>query len=124
MRLLCLEFKRHPKSGLSLFEALISLTVVSLVLGISAARLRDPARLQYQRLQAETIAAAQLAQLEAINDGRSVVFSVPRYEGCELNEQSVVFYPDGTALGGSICIGGTAKLTVNPITGRIDRDSE
>lgn len=110
----------HSKrSGFTLFEALISLAILSLVLAVSVSSARAPSpALQAKSEAARLIRSAGTFRLAAINDQETTIWT-PDADTCE-PEQTVEykFFADGTAVGPDICLFET-RLRIHPLTGHL-----
>ena len=106
-----------PRAGVTLFETMVALAVLSLIVAVVAVAARPPSpRLQEEAAIAALVREAQDLRLRAIQEGRTV--EMGSEDVCE-GARPPVFYPDGSARFGPLCIG-TRTLPVRPITGTLD----
>ena len=105
-----------PRTGVSLFETMVSLAILSLVLAIAVTAVRPPSpRLQEQAAIAHLTRLAQETRLRAITETRPVAMTTDAL--CD-EAQAPTFFADGSAMGGPLCVGARV-LTVSPFTGAI-----
>lgn len=107
----------HKTSGFSLFEALVSLTILSLVLAVTVAAVRTPSpALQARADIADLMREAEVLRLQAIKTAKPVDWS-PAEQLCDAGRQSnFKFFPDGTGAGPDLCIA-SSRLRVHPLSG-------
>lgn len=110
------------RSGYSLFEVMIVLSMLALVTAVGVSRFRPPSpELVLQREAAHVAEEAARLRLLALQSQRDQVLDVE--ETCEGRTQ-LVFFADGTARATTICLersGVTKMLYIEPLTGRIAR---
>ncbi|MEL7092177.1 MAG: hypothetical protein AAFN94_10635 [Pseudomonadota bacterium] len=109
-----------PRAGVSLFETMVALAVLSLILAVVAVSVRPPSpRLQAEAALAALQRQAQESRLRAMTTGNRVTMGT---DAVCTNSPAPVFYPDGTATGGPLCLG-ARTITLSPLTGTLDSGS-
>nr|WP_170328192.1 hypothetical protein [Ruegeria arenilitoris] len=103
---------------------MVSLSILAMVLAISAAGFRPPSdEIKLNRKVSEFISRVSDARLKAIRSHRAVGIDVLDCGG-ELLAWS--FYPDGTAIGPEICLAEGDRqetLVLSSLTGLVSRSS-
>lgn len=106
-----------PRAGVTLFETMVALAVLSLIVAVVATAARPPSpRLQETAAIAELSRNVQNIRLRAIQEGRAVTLDTDKL--CD-GAQAPVFFPDGSARFGPLCVG-PREIPVHPITGTLD----
>lgn len=107
----------RSQAGFTLFEALISLAILSLVLTIVVSSARGPSpALRAQSQVAQLIRDAESVRLNAIQNGVATEWE-PEVTVCDPeNDPKFIFFADGTARGPEICLP-TLRLRIHPLTG-------
>lgn len=105
------------RAGVTLLETMVALAVLSLIVAVAATAARGPSpRLQEEAAIANLARQAQDARLRAIQEGR--VVEMVTEDVCE-GAETPVFYPDGSARFGPLCVG-TREIPLRPLTGTLD----
>lgn len=105
-----------PRAGVSLFETMVALAILSLLVAVVAGAARGPSpRLQQEAAIAQILRAAQEVRLRAIQEGRAIAMG-PDHT-CE-DATAPTFFPDGSAQGGPLCLE-TRVIRVDPLTGTL-----
>ncbi|WP_299695288.1 prepilin-type N-terminal cleavage/methylation domain-containing protein [uncultured Tateyamaria sp.] len=108
------------RAGVTLFETMVSLAILSLILAVAATAVRPPSpRLQAEATLSELVRQAQEVRLRAIASGTTAVFDTDTL--CD-DAAKVRFYPDGSATGGPLCVA-DRTLTLRPLTGTLEPGS-
>lgn len=114
----------NAKDGFTLMEVLVSLTIISLILGVAATAVRKPSPiLELERQVSAILTETTEARLRAIRAQESQNWSGPF--GCEEPEALAHFYADGTASGPDLCLeidGHRARLHIDGLVGRYFRE--
>jgi len=124
-----LPFETKPATnlGVSILEMLVVLTIVALILSVSALGLRGPSEtMTLKNLGAELIEKASKARHQAIAE-QSVqelnLDAASPAQSCESDDPvSLVYFPNGSVLGDDICLDGPSmqlRLRVDRLTGLI-----
>ena len=109
-----------PRAGVTLFETMVALGVLSLILAVVATSVRPPSpQLQTKATIAALVQDVQTARLRAIQEGRDVTLET---DNLCAGARAPVFFPDGSARFGPLCVG-TQEIQVLAITGTLDLDS-
>ncbi|NSX56917.1 hypothetical protein [Parasulfitobacter algicola] len=114
-----LHFK--STSGVSLFEVMLALGILSLMLGVIATSSRGPS----DTLLLQQDAAAMQRNLtdlraQSIQTGQPVSFDTTGLS-CDANPKPIVFFSDGSAQGQPLCLRKndlTLSLILDPLIGR------
>lgn len=113
------------KSGVTLLEMLIVLTISALVVGVVAASLRPPPRDLRERRTLATLETAGLqVRLRAIRSGAAQTWSPSGPFCAGQSGVAVVYMPDGSAYGAAFCLrveGADMWVAPDPVTGRLRR---
>jgi prepilin-type N-terminal cleavage/methylation domain-containing protein len=115
--MILLSDKAVARAGFTLFEALISLAILSLVLAIVALAIRPPSpAIRAQSDAAQLTRDAIERRAEAV-DKQKLISWYPDVPLCD-DEVSEVFqfFPDGTASGPDICLL-NIRLALHPLAG-------
>ena len=111
-----------PSSGLSLLEALVALAILALIMGLSASTFRGPSpALRLQKQAAELIGSATTLRQRAIREGKTRQLETKGLT-CEVTDQPLLFFPDGTASGPDLCLmadNQQLRLQLNVLTARL-----
>ncbi|WP_037317589.1 pilus assembly FimT family protein [Ruegeria halocynthiae] len=106
--------------GFSLFEVLIVLSILAMVVAISATGFRPPSdEMRLNGKVSELASRTSEARLQAIRSNQPVGVELTDCNGELL---SLGFYPDGTATGVEICLAEGARqenLILSPLTGQV-----
>lgn len=106
-----------PQAGVTLFETMVALAVLSLIVAVVATAVRPPSpRLQQEATISELVRQAQLTRLRAIQEGRAVAMGPE--DVCE-GASPPMFFPDGSARFGPLCVGDRV-IPLRPLTGTLD----
>lgn len=113
----------HPhRAGFTLLEALIVLGILALILAVVSPSLRGPSpALLLQRRATDIMRAVEQIQARAIATRQVKVFETEG-QNCDQTQRDILFYPDGTAHGGDLCLieaTATLKLRLQPLTGHL-----
>lgn len=109
-----------PRAGVTLFETMVALAVLSLIVAVVAVSVRPSSpQLRQQAALADLVRDAQDVRLRAMQEGRPVAIADDRV--CE-GARAPVFYPDGSARFGPLCVG-ERVVVVQPLTGTLDLGS-
>lgn len=103
--------------GATLFETMVALAILSLIVAVVATSARPPSpRLQQEAAVSNIVRLAQQTRLRAIQEGQPI-----RMDTDALCPEATapVFYPDGSARFGPLCIG-EREIFVRPVTGTLD----
>lgn len=118
---------RRSRAGLTLFEALLSLALLSLITAVAIAGLRGPSpSVRLHRAAAELKTQVSEARLRAIDQNILQVLTLSE-AACGSVAPSVTLYPDGTAQGGPFCLFEQEQsliLHLDPVTGKLIRDED
>lgn len=114
-----------PKSGTTLLEVLVSLSILALIVSVAVSRFNRPDRYEVERVAAEISEAAAAARLRSITDAEVVVFE-PGFTPCPGPSlpSTVSFHPDGTATEAALCVRANdaeIRFKIDPLTGRLQR---
>ena len=110
--------RRHPnQSGFTLFEALISLAILSLLLAVAVSSAKPPSpALRAKSNAARLVRTAGQVRLTAIETQSTKVW-VPGVVACDPDEATEYqFFSDGTAIGPDLCLF-DMRLELHPLTG-------
>ena len=114
----------NSKSGVTLFETLIALTVVALLFGVVTISVRPPSpAMRLEREISSILAETSALRLRAIRQDETVRWRAR--SPCEAQQSDTVFFSDGTARGQDICLdvdGASDRLTLNSLIGRYVRE--
>lgn len=107
----------RSRSGMSLFETMVTLAILSLVLATTATVLRPPSpALRAKQEAARLLREANQLRMQAVQTGQAQTWD-PEVARC--SEGGVLtFYPDGTGRGPDLCLF-DLKLTLHPLTGQM-----
>lgn len=112
------------RAGVTLFEALVVLALLAILTGVALGARRGPSpALELARLVAARSAEAARLRRLAVETGVPTSLEAP--DGCD-GATTLVFLPDGTARGDDLCISvgdRSARLTLDRLTGRLDREA-
>ncbi len=116
----------HTRAGLTLFEVLVALTLITLVTGVVIAMRPTPSpELRLNAAMSQLFDEASAARLRAVTTGADVVWEADASD-CNGNGAMVVFFADGTATESSLCVtidDRNITLIVDPLTGRVREDA-
>lgn len=108
---------KGTRAGVSLFETMVSLAILSLIVAVVATSIRPPSpRLQQEAAISQLVRAAQETRLRAMSEGRPIRMQTEAM--CD-TAPAPVFFPDGSARDGPLCIG-ERRIAVRPLTGTLD----
>ena len=106
-----------PRAGVSLFETMVSLAILSLIVAVAATAIRPPSpRLLAEAEISQLVRAAQETRLRAIQEGRPVRMETDAT--CD-DTPAPIFFPDGSARDGPLCVG-ERQINILPLTGTLD----
>lgn len=113
------DHKFSSKSGATLFEILIVLTILALTMSALVGTRSGPSqRLETERKVGAIIAEAALLRQRAIATNETTRFSA-EYTSCN-DTQPIQFFPDGTATPDEVCLivdEEPINLKIDPVTG-------
>jgi len=121
-----LHFNPNSKSGFTLFEALISLSILSLILAVAATQFSGPSdQLRFQSELAALREDIMQTRASAIQNSTAKMFNAHEHL-CAIDrdtqETTITFFADGSAIGPDLCID-DHRLQLDPITGLFLRSS-
>lgn len=109
-----------PRSGATLFEALIVLAILGLVSSLAIANIGRPSpTLILDKKASEFIRRMDDAKLNAITSNNPILIE---FTNCEGNQQSFTLFPNGTVSGSDLCINEAEHrrtLFLSPLLGRL-----
>lgn len=109
-------------AGYSLFEVLIALSILAMVIAVSAAGFRPPSdEMKLNRQISDLVSKISDARLKAIRTNQAVGIEIVN---CDDEPVNLNLFPDGTASGGEICLEeGTQQetLILSTLTGLLSR---
>jgi type II secretory pathway component PulJ len=105
------------QSGFTVFEAMLSLALLSLILTVAVVVARPPSpALQAEALASDLTRSAVTLRAEAIASNKTKIWT-PEDAECEEDIKPLVrFFSDGSASGSDLCIG-ARRLRPHPLTG-------
>lgn len=118
-----LRFDASPSrnAGFTLFEMLVSLTILSLVLAVGTSAIKGPSPvLLLHREATEIQKKAAVLRNEVVRNHELKIMDFAN-ETCESGRNRTVFFPDGSASGPDLCLSnGNSKIRLElmPLLGR------